>query len=144
MTLIWDDAFLLHLPVIDAQHRQLFTTLSELEAAMAAGISAAETEALLVRLQHYAARHFSIEEKYMAQSHYPGLKKHRQAHQEFATTFARMLADCRTGNVAEPLAARIERQLSQWLKDHVTGLDQTFGVFYAHYLQELKDADNSP
>ena len=144
MTLLWDDAYLLHLPVIDAQQKQLFTTFSELATATAAGISAAETETLLVRLQHYAARHFSIEEKYMTASHYPGLERHRQAHQEFATTFAQMLADFRAGDISEPLPARIERQLSQWLKDHVAGLDQSFGVFYGHFLQEFKADDHSP
>ena len=144
MSIPWDDTYLLHLPVIDAQHRQLFAILSELETALAGDLSPTAAEHLLLRLQHYAARHFAIEERYMEESHFPGLEQQRQAHRKFSATFTRVFDESRAGGISPSLAPLMERELSQWLRDHVAGLDQSFAVFYGHFLEELKGGKTRP
>lgn len=144
MSFPWDDAYLLHLPVLDAQHKQLVAALNELETAMIGGITSSKVEELLTRAQQYAVRHFAIEERHMEESHYPGLARQQAAHQEFREKFARFLSDYRRGGLSEVLLSTLQRELSLWIKQHVTGLDQTFGKYYHHYLTEtLKDRGNA-
>jgi hypothetical protein len=35
------------------------------------------------------------------------------------------------------LVITLHRELIQWVRQHVTGLDQSFGRYYRHYRQEL-------
>lgn len=144
MPIPWDDAYLLHLPVIDAQHKQIIAALDDLEAAMSGNITSAEIENLLTRVQQYTSRHFSIEERHMEESSYPGLARQQAAHQEFKDTFSQFFKDFRRGGLSQDLVARVHRELNQWIKEHVTGLDQTFGAYYRHYLRELPGGDHRP
>jgi hemerythrin len=141
MSIIWDDSYLLHLPVIDAQHKQIVAALNELESAMAGDITSAEVDTLLLRLQQYTARHFAIEERHMKESNYPGLARQQAAHREFGEIFARLESDYRRGGLSQNLVIALHRELSQWVRQHVTGLDQSFGRYYRHYHQELPGDD---
>lgn len=144
MSIIWDDSYLLHLPVIDAQHKQIVAVLNELESAMAGDITSAEVDALLLRLQQYTARHFAIEERHMEESNYPGLARQRAAHREFGEIFARLASDYHRGGLSHSLVNCLHRELSQWVQQHVTGIDQSFGRYYHHYRQELPGNDQPP
>lgn len=144
MSVSWNDSFLMNLPVIDAQHKQIIAALDDLETALSKGISSTQVEELLVRAQHYVARHFSIEERYMEESGYPGLVRQQEAHQEFSEKFARLLSDYRTGGFSQALVNSLHHELSHWIKEHVTGLDQSFGRYYRHYRQELPGDDQPP
>lgn len=144
MSIPWDDAYLLHLPVIDAQHKQIIAALSELETAVSDGITSAKVEELLTRVQHYAVRHFAIEERHMEESNYPGLARQQAAHQEFREKFTRFQSDYRNAGLSPALLTTMQRELSLWIKQHVTGLDQTFGNYYRHYLQETSGEHGKP
>lgn len=140
MAISWDDAYLLHLPAIDAQHKQIVAALNELETAMNGDITSSEVEEILTRIQLYATRHFTIEERHMAESSYPGLARQQAAHREFKDKFARLFHQYRSEGLSQMVVDTVQRELSQWVKEHVTGLDQSFGTYYRRYLEELPKA----
>ena len=42
------------------------------------------------------------------------------------------------------LVIALHLELGQWVRQLVTGLDQSFGRYYRHYLQELPGDDQPP
>jgi len=125
----WKEEYAMGIPVVDTQHRQLFRLSNELEAELANGISEQEIDAMLVHLAEYAARHFTMEEKYMRESGYPGLTEQQEEHQAFAGRFGELHARFREEGLSREIADTLRRELTDWIHDHVTGIDQRFGDY---------------
>ena len=126
----WKEEYALGIPVIDAQHKQLFRLCAELDAVLKSGVKAEDIDALLVRIREYAARHFTMEEKYMAESNFPGVSEQKMAHQGFIASFQEVYDDFHTNGLSREIVEGIQRQLSGWVRKHVTGMDQQFGKYY--------------
>jgi len=116
--------------VVDAQHKQLFRLSDELDAALKAGIRADGIDSLLIHMGEYAARHFTMEEKYMAESKYPGLTEQQETHKAFATRFAEIYEDFKNTGLTQEIVETLRRELSDWVREHVTGIDQRFGEYF--------------
>lgn len=91
----WKDEYALGISVVDAQHKQLFRISDELDKQLTTGIRAEEIDTILTRMGEYAARHFSMEEKYMAESNYPGRAEQQDAHKAFTVRFAELYENFR-------------------------------------------------
>ena len=126
----WNKKYALGIAAIDAQHKQLFRLSDDLDTALANGIRPQDLDALLVRLKQYAARHFTLEERHMAVLNYAGLGEQQQAHAEFADRFGRLHQQLTTDGLSADLTNLLQQELSGWIRDHVTGMDQQFGHFY--------------
>lgn len=126
----WNTKYALGIPVVDTQHRQLFRLSNELDAELEAGISSKEIDAMLVHMGEYAARHFAMEEKYMAESNYPGLAEQQETHQAFANRFTEIYEEFRKKGLSREIVDTLRRELTDWVREHVTGLDQRFGTYY--------------
>lgn len=131
----WETKYRLGIPAIDAQHRQIFSFLNELVLAMRQGCSARDVEELLTRIEQYTVRHFGLEEKYMNESKYPGLETQRQAHGYFAHRLAEITAEFRQRGLSSTVVNSLRNELTEWIKRHVTGLDQDFGNYYRQHLK---------
>jgi len=129
----WNTKYALGIPVVDTQHRQLFRLSNELDAELQAGIRPEEIDAMLVHMGEYAARHFAMEEKYMAESNYPGLAEQQTAHQAFTNRFAEIYDEFREKGLRREIVDTLHRELTEWVREHVTGLDQRFGVYYKEH-----------
>ncbi len=137
MIVEWDKKYELHISVIDAQHKQIISCLNELEMAMKKGVKAEDISEILARTQHYAVRHFGIEEKYMRESKYPGLDKQLQAHQYFTERFTQILQEFTTNGLTSAVVNSLRQELSEWIKNHVIGLDLAFGTYYQNFQAEI-------
>ncbi|MDK9707129.1 MAG: bacteriohemerythrin [Desulforhopalus sp.] len=137
MIIEWDTKFELHIPVIDAQHKQIISCLNELERSMKRGVKVGDIADILTRTQHYAVRHFGIEEKYMREANYPGIDKQLLAHKYFAERFTAIYEDFTSKGLTPEVVSSLKQELSGWIKDHVTGLDLAFGAYYKKYLAEI-------
>jgi hemerythrin len=126
----WKDEFKIGISVIDAQHRQLFLCDNELSAALAKGLKPSAIENILTQLGFYVARHFAMEEQYMEASSYPNLPEQVEDHRYFAKRFAEIQGEFTQNGLRPSVVHAIQHELSQWIKEHVLGLDQAFGAFY--------------
>ena len=129
----------LDIPVLDAQHKQIISCLSDLVQAIRQGCSSRDIKEFFTRIELYTVRHFGLEEKYMAESNYPGLEKQRQAHQYFISRFGRVVDEYKESGMTSSVVNSLRQELTEWVKNHVTGLDQEFGAYFRHYQKELPD-----
>lgn len=126
----WKNEFKIGISVIDAQHKQLFLCDNELSEALASGLKPSVIEQLLTQLGFYVTRHFAMEEQYMGASTYPGLAEQIEAHRSFTQRFAEIREEFTQKGLTPGLVHAIQNELSTWIKNHVLGLDQAFGIYY--------------
>ncbi|MCF6188295.1 MAG: hemerythrin family protein [Desulfobulbaceae bacterium] len=138
----WDKKYALGIPVVDTQHRQLFRLSNELDAELQAGIRSEEIDAMLIHIGEYAARHFAMEEKYMAESDYPGLAEQQATHQAFAKRFVEIYDEFKKEGLSREIVDTLRRELTDWVREHVTGLDQRFGAYYRDRQSTAKTTDS--
>lgn len=125
----WKNEYSLGISLLDAQHKQLFRLSDQLDADLEKGVRAGEVEEMLVHLGEYAARHFAMEEKYMEEVSYPGLDEQRKIHQYFISNFTGMYENFQENGLTQEVVQSLRRDLTNWIRDHVTGIDQLFGVY---------------
>ncbi len=138
----WKKKYALGIPVVDTQHRQLFRLSNELDAELEAGIRSEEIDAMLIHMGEYAARHFTMEEKYMVESNYPGLAEQQEAHRAFADRFVEIYEEFQKKGLNRELVDTLRRELTDWVRKHVTGLDQRFGTYYRDRQSTVKQSDS--
>lgn len=126
----WKQDYSIGIPVVDAQHKQLFRMSDQLDADLKEGLQAAEIEETLVHMGEYATRHFQVEEKYMAESKYPGLEQQRTVHWEFGRSFQDTYENFKKNGLSQEVVDSLRRDLTNWIRDHVMGIDQQFGEYY--------------
>jgi len=126
----WKNEFKIGIPVIDAQHKQLFLCESELSEALAKGLRPSDIDKILTQLGFYVARHFAMEEQYMQTSSYPDLAEQLEAHHYFTKRFTEIQRDFTQQGLSPSVVHAIQNELSLWIKTHVLGLDQAFGAYY--------------
>lgn len=128
--MIWSDEYKIGLPAIDSQHKRLFQLIKELNEALDAGLRLVNVERLLAGLDQYKTRHFQLEEKYMQESNYPGIEEQQKAHKYFTQRFKELGEELKKTGITPDIIKTIKGELSDWLKEHVTGLDLEFGKYY--------------
>jgi hemerythrin len=126
----WQEKFKIGIPVIDTQHKHLFLANSELTEALTKGLRPAAIDKCLTEIGFYVARHFTLEEQYMAASSYPGLAEQIEAHRYFTKRFTEIKTDFQQNGLSPNVVNAIQNELGAWLKDHVLGLDLAFGDYY--------------
>lgn len=128
--MIWSEKYKIGIPAIDAQHKRLFLIIGELQTALQGGLKSSDFERILQTLDQYKTRHFQLEEKYMEESGYPGLAEQQRAHQYFTTRFQELGKELAETGMTHSVVQTVRKELTDWLKEHVTGLDMQFGEYY--------------
>ena len=107
------------------QHRELIDLVNDLQCGMtAAGLNDVAAE-VLKDLMDYAYYHAHVEASLMGRFGYPGLAAHIQEHEAFISCIQGMTARVSsTGTLTKAYA------LSQWLKGHVMGVDDTLSSYF--------------
>ena len=127
VTIHWGQELATGIEQIDAQHRQLYETVAQLHTLMRSK-ALSEVDVVLDALTQYASEHFATEEREMRSSAYPGFDDHRAAHLAFVQEFVRIrgLLEVRptVSGVVE-----LSSWLSDWLREHVRGLDAEMARF---------------
>lgn len=126
----WNDSFSVGDADIDGQHQKWIEIHNDLHRKMVSGKVGAQDgiEALQAMLD-YVRFHFSFEEKYMYDRHYPGFIKHRRIHKDFDCL---LYGYCRKAEAREiVLNSEIINLLKNWLLDHIAIEDKK----YAHFVE---------
>ncbi len=113
----WDPALETGDQVVDAEHRDIYELVCEMERAIETGQDRGVVDGALARILKYARVHFDHEEALMERSSYPDLEHHRGLHQEFAATAASLSDDYLHGvNVS---ARGLTEFMQAWLVNHI-------------------------
>ena len=133
----WKHEYELGIAVVDTQHKQLFRFNEELQNNLKGGLKVSSINTLLTQIKQYAARHFTMEEKYMAGINYPGIQEQQEAHAAFAARFSEIQEEFNEQGVTPALVNIINHELIKWINNHITGMDQAFGDYYREHSSEV-------
>ena len=122
---LWDDALLIGVEQIDAQHKSLVSMLNTLHEASVAGDAAIVPE-IITKLKEYALMHFATEERYMKRNKYPFLFDHMSEHAFFVSKVKDFTAT--TSSEIDMLPAVLDF-LTKWLIEHISNIDIKMGRF---------------
>ncbi len=127
---IWDDKYNTGIDVVDEQHRKLVGLVNNLGAISAHLTSTEALGDILTELANYTVYHFNTEEDLMKKYEVDANHKdiHFKAHQHFTnqiTVAAKILMG--TTDVTGQLVAPLLKYLTNWLVQHILGLDARMG-----------------
>ena len=125
----WSEHFVVGIRSIDEQHKRLIEKIDELSAAMWAGQGRSKLAPLLKFLEGYVFEHFFAEERIMRSHGYPKFEEHKRLHDQFKRELSALSQDLSATNNTSLLAIQVERQLSDWLVQHILGRDKEAAAF---------------
>lgn len=114
---------------IDRQHRELVDTANHLFDAVKHGRGPEEIRKILGSLEAYMMEHFSLEEKYMDRSLYPGAEEHKKSHAAFADEFLKMEEEFRRKEDSSYIMLMFGGWLYKWLHEHFAREDKALVDF---------------
>ena len=128
----WLNGWLLEIPEIDHEHKELVDLLNRLALCRCDEESACvdvDIMALLEEIGLHTRRHFKHEEAFMRESAYPGYEDHRYEHMTLLAEYAELVRHVRSQGV-ECLDANTLLDLKGWLISHIAGSDRRFGDYH--------------
>ncbi|MCL4499004.1 MAG: bacteriohemerythrin [Chloroflexi bacterium] len=114
---------------IDNQHKELFSRVNALLDAMVQGLGKFHLDKTINFLGEYVVSHFGTEEKYMKQLNYPRYASHKIEHDAFVKQFGQLKKTLDNGEITTVTVIQVQRQLMDWLKNHIGNVDKALGAF---------------
>lgn len=121
----WDDMYDIGYADIDSEHKHLFAAINDYILA-ATGARSENVDAVLKKMEDYAASHFAKEERLMELSGYGGIKDHKQLHKQFWDDLEKFKTNIDAG---KDVSLCVAFYASSWLKHHILNIDMSMGVF---------------
>ena len=119
----WSEALETGDSAIDREHREIFSRLNDIGAAIDRGADPEALQHLIHVLLDYAHRHFRHEEHVMACRRCPLHEANCTAHGSFTARMVHWLAIMNCGVVPTSLIADIHRELCEWIQQHIAKID---------------------
>ena len=126
MTVLWNQSLETGIPAIDAQHKELFRQVDILFDKN----NKDRVPQTLKFLGEYVEKHFNDEQLLQLKSHYPKAIMHKKMHADFVTAFKKMKQEYDSGNGSLTVLLKINRAVSDWLKNHIMIHDKEFATYY--------------
>ena len=127
LKLQWSDALNTGNRTTDIQHKYLVDIINELAEAIESGKAAQSTKKIINLLQYYTEWHFCREEKCMEQHRCPAAQANKHAHGQFIETFLKFKEEFNASGGSEDIAMRMYKTLTEWLVNHIQGVDAQLG-----------------
>ena len=124
----WDENYRVGISSIDDQHKHLFELISNFYETIRQKDTNRAMSEVLQGLVDYAEYHFSTEEEYMQEHHYPLYERHTAQHAEFIEKATDFQARFQSGALVVPI--EIANFMKEWLSGHVLGEDQLYAPFF--------------
>lgn len=123
----WTEDYSVGVQDMDKHHKKLFDILNLLHASLKEGKAADMIDKIIHELLEYTKYHFGEEEKLMQRIGYSDLPQQQKAHQKFISEIEgyEEKAKIKTGS-AGYLSPRISILLTDWLKNHIGGMDKKY------------------
>ncbi|MBI5901252.1 MAG: hemerythrin family protein [Rhodocyclales bacterium] len=138
MPIVWRDAFSIGYKQIDLDHRHLLDLINVVEAALTSEHALSKLLNAIDDLMEYTRRHFTFEERLMADAVYPHFERHKAGHLELIEQLKQAAAPIKVLAAGEaqmtsavPEAARdaLVALLRHWLVDHIIKEDMQLKPF---------------
>jgi hemerythrin-like metal-binding protein len=125
----WQDDLLIHVDVIDGQHKEYFTRVNDALRQAAAGQSAEAMVQALDFVASYVVFHFDTEQDAMRFAEYPDTDSHIERHQHFAAQLDELRDTFMQRGFRSGLAQELNALLVDWFVHHIRSVDQALGRF---------------
>ncbi|NLZ39612.1 MAG: hemerythrin family protein [Firmicutes bacterium] len=126
--MLWKDEYELGVPVIDAQHKELFrrveSFLQVLRSKDRWEDKIPQINETLEFMKRYVVEHFRDEEEYQKSINYPGYKYHKQIHDDMVQYVQEVSKQYEQSSDNEDLMQQFGGRLLAWLINHVAAEDQ--------------------
>ena len=123
----WTGSCSVGVTAIDEQHLELYDVVNRLHLSMKEGTAKETFGDLLREVANYATYHFGNEEQFMREFDYPGFEEHKAQHDTFVSKVLDLQSQMDQGRLF--LSIEMISFLSDWIHDHVLGIDQELGPF---------------
>jgi hemerythrin len=125
----WNNTLSVGIKQIDEQHQLIVKLINNLNEAMKDGKGKDVLGRILKGLADYTISHFKVEEDYFDRFSYPDRLAHKKAHSEFVTKVDNFKKSLENGQLA--LSVQVMTFLSDWLFQHIQGVDRKYSNFFA-------------
>jgi len=126
--MLWKDKYELGVPLIDAQHKELFRRVESFLLVLRSAVSWDEkvqkVNETLEFMKGYVVEHFRDEEEYQKCVGYPGYEAHKQIHTGMVDYVLEFSKQYEQSNHDEQLIQQFGGRLLAWLINHVAAEDQ--------------------
>jgi len=123
MGLNWSEDYATGDKEVDAQHKQLFQYLADLEAHMQSGADDAYVKRFLDTLGLYTRSHFCYEEICMRVKKCPVAEKNKDQHKKLLDAYTTFCQRFEIEGASEDLLRRLHDFLHSWLVNHILKID---------------------
>ncbi len=124
----WNESLSVNVAEIDRQHQKLIGMINELNEAMRQGKGKDVLGKIINGLITYTETHFGTEERYFTKFGYPEADSHKKEHSDFTKEVSEFKEGFEKGKLG--LSIEIMNFLSDWLKNHIQGVDRKYGPFF--------------
>jgi len=124
----WNQKMAVGVALLDADHQKLVQLINDLYDAMKDGHSKEVLGSILDRLVDYTKFHFAHEERFFAQTEYPGAVAHKKEHDALAKQVLEVQTKYK-GGAYGTLSLDVMNFLKEWLVNHIQGSDKKYGPF---------------
>jgi hemerythrin len=124
---MWKEAYLLGVPHIDEQHRNLFKTITALKENLSKpGTPESKKQLIetLLYLRDYCVNHFKDEEQYQLEIKYAGYDAHKAIHEKLVAQVLDYVKEFKATDFAEEVVMRFLGFVTTWVIYHIGMEDQ--------------------
>jgi hemerythrin len=118
----WNDSYSTGNAMVDQDHKQLFASLNELDAALKLGAGSKKIGEIIVFLSTYTREHFAREEKHMQLVGCPVLGENCKAHAALVAKLDSWSTGLKAGYTSA-LALEVYHETSNWIRGHILKVD---------------------
>lgn len=122
--LSWNPEMSVGVRVLDEDHKKLIGMINELHDSMLKGHSNDVVGGVLRRLANYTVEHFQREEKYFAETKYPGAAAHIREHEKLKAQVMAEIQKFQAGTTG--IGMETLTFLRDWLKHHIQESDKAY------------------
>ena len=121
----WSEKFATGIRAIDNDHRGLFEEFRILSEQLARASGPGDAAAVIASLKLYVSEHFTREEMFMENAHYPDLEAHRLEHRKAAGLIDE-LDQIYNADPDSVDGGKVAEFLGNWLAGHILGSDMKY------------------
>jgi hemerythrin len=128
----WTEDLAVGIPLIDSQHKELFSRINNLLTAIKEHRCKSEIDGTIKFLDDYAVFHFGEEEKRMREAGYDGLDEHKRQHAKYLKNISELKEQAalpRVTGMSYELSVTVNQIIVDWIVDHIMKIDKKFGEF---------------
>lgn len=128
MTFItWEPRYDIGVEFVDRQHKKLVDIINRLHDSVESGASQRVLDHIFADLEVYTETHFKDEERYLSESQYPDLERHKGAHVQFIDRIHQMRERFMANDM---VANQMLLYLKNWLTLHILGTDRQYASYF--------------